>query len=129
MTAFGDIPTGLLEAARPANVLPINQETQKAAARTLREIATSLNARGIATAPKPMAREVSVSRSFERRSIVSCIDGTVLGRTSLKPRLTKCVQNDVSPFQVSRVKNFRHVAKSKVRLQFQKPLHRFTCLT
>jgi hypothetical protein len=33
-----------------ANVLPIIRETQKAGARTLREIAEALNARGIATA-------------------------------------------------------------------------------
>jgi DNA invertase Pin-like site-specific DNA recombinase len=33
-----------------ANVLPIIRETQKAGARTLREVAVALNARGITTA-------------------------------------------------------------------------------
>jgi hypothetical protein len=36
--------------AYAANVLPIIREAQKAGARTLREIAEALNARGIATA-------------------------------------------------------------------------------
>ena len=45
------VETARAEADRyAANVLPIIREAQKAGARTLREIADALNARGIATA-------------------------------------------------------------------------------
>ena len=39
-----------------ANVLPIIREIRKAGATKLREIADALNARGVATAPRPRIR-------------------------------------------------------------------------
>jgi predicted TIM-barrel fold metal-dependent hydrolase len=49
-----------------ANVLPIIREAQKAGARTLREIAKALNARGIATAHAGANGTPSLSRTFWR---------------------------------------------------------------
>jgi hypothetical protein len=42
-----------------ANVLPIIKETQKTGATTLRAVAEALNARGISTARRELARDVS----------------------------------------------------------------------
>ncbi|WP_249144019.1 recombinase family protein [Bradyrhizobium lablabi] len=49
-----------------ANVLPIIREAQKAGARTLREIAEALNARGIATARGGQWYAQSVANILER---------------------------------------------------------------
>jgi hypothetical protein len=49
-----------------ANVLPIIREAQKAGARTLREIAEALNARGIATARGGQWHATSVSNVLNR---------------------------------------------------------------
>jgi DNA invertase Pin-like site-specific DNA recombinase len=49
-----------------ANVLPIIREAQKAGARTLREIAEALNARGIATARDGQWYAQSVANILER---------------------------------------------------------------
>ena len=49
-----------------ANVLPIIREAQKAGARTLREIAEALNARGIATARGGQWHAMSVSNVLNR---------------------------------------------------------------
>jgi DNA invertase Pin-like site-specific DNA recombinase len=49
-----------------ANVLPIIREAQKAGARTLREIAAALNARGVATARGGQWHAKSVSNILER---------------------------------------------------------------
>ena len=49
-----------------ANVLPIIREAQKAGARTLREIADALNARGIATARGGLWYAQSVANILER---------------------------------------------------------------
>ena len=49
-----------------ANVLPIIREAQKAGARTLREIAEALNARGVATARGGQWHAKSVSNILER---------------------------------------------------------------
>jgi hypothetical protein len=49
-----------------ANVLPIIREAQNAGARTLREIADALNARGIATAPGGQWFAQSVAKVVER---------------------------------------------------------------
>ena len=49
-----------------ANVLPIIREAQKAGARTLREIAEALNARGIATARGGQWYAQSVANVLER---------------------------------------------------------------
>src|SRR6201981_3883252 len=49
-----------------ANVLPISREAQKAGARTLREIAEALNARGIATARGGQWYAQSVTNILER---------------------------------------------------------------
>jgi hypothetical protein len=51
---------------RAVNVLPIIQEAQKAGARTLREIAEALNARGIATARGGQWYAQSVANILER---------------------------------------------------------------
>ena len=51
-----------------ANVLPIIREAQKAGARTLREIAEVLNARGIATARGGQWHATSVKNVLERKS-------------------------------------------------------------
>jgi hypothetical protein len=56
----------IMEADRfRANVLPIIREAQKAGARTLREIAAALNARGVATAPGRWHAK-SVANDLER---------------------------------------------------------------
>ena len=56
-----------IEAERfAANVLPIIREAQKAGATTLREIATALNARGVATARGGQWHAKSVSNVLER---------------------------------------------------------------
>nr|WP_245332725.1 recombinase-like helix-turn-helix domain-containing protein [Bradyrhizobium erythrophlei] len=49
-----------------ANVLPIIREAKKAGATTLREIATALNARGVATARGGQWHARSVSNVLER---------------------------------------------------------------
>jgi DNA invertase Pin-like site-specific DNA recombinase len=49
-----------------ANVLPIIREAQKAGASTLRDIATALNARGVATARGGQWHAKSVSNILER---------------------------------------------------------------
>ena len=49
-----------------ANVLPIIREAQKAGARTLREIAAALNARGVATARGGQWHAKSVANILER---------------------------------------------------------------
>ena len=49
-----------------ANVLPIIREAQTAGARTLREIAEALNARGIATARGGQSYAQSVANILER---------------------------------------------------------------
>jgi hypothetical protein len=49
-----------------ANVLPIIREAQKAGARTLREIAEALNARGIATARGGQWYAQSVANILQR---------------------------------------------------------------
>jgi hypothetical protein len=49
-----------------ANVLPIIREVQKAGARTLREIAEALNARGMATARGGQWYAQSVANILER---------------------------------------------------------------
>ena len=54
------------EEQRHQNVLPIIREAQKAGARTLREIAEALNARGIATARGGQWYAQSVANILER---------------------------------------------------------------
>ena len=54
-----------------ANVLPIIREAQKAGARTLREIAEALNARGIATARGGQWYAQSVANVLARASVHS----------------------------------------------------------
>ena len=49
-----------------ANVLPIIREAQKPGARTLREVADALNARGIATARGGQWHAQSVANILER---------------------------------------------------------------
>ena len=49
-----------------ANVLPIIREAQKAGAKTLREIASALNARGVATARGGQWHAKSVANVLER---------------------------------------------------------------
>jgi hypothetical protein len=53
-------------ASRINRVLPIIREAQKAGARTLREIAEALNARGIATARGGQWHAMSVSNVLNR---------------------------------------------------------------
>ena len=49
-----------------ANVLPIIREAQRAGAKTLREIASALNARGVATARGGQWHANSVANILER---------------------------------------------------------------
>jgi len=66
---FAEVETGNVKAEADryaANVLPIIREAQKAGARTLREIAEALNARGIATARGGQWYAQSVANILER---------------------------------------------------------------
>jgi hypothetical protein len=76
-TRKGAVDTLKAEAERYAgNVLPIIREAQKAGARTLREVAEALNARGIATArggqwyAQPIANVLA--RAWAGCALLSC---------------------------------------------------------